>query len=88
MVAGKLVIAGECPGPFLGRVQLRHAYSPGDLDVREDQLNDARERYEQALHNYSDAQDNLGLANALIALGDLDMSEDRVQDARGGYDQA
>jgi tetratricopeptide (TPR) repeat protein len=56
--------------------------------VREDQQNDARERYEQALHIHSESQDNLELANTLVALGDLDMSEDRLQDARGRYDQA
>jgi tetratricopeptide (TPR) repeat protein len=51
-------------------------------------LQDARERYQQALPKYRDIQDSLGLANTLKALGDLERLEGRFQEARELYDQA
>ncbi|MBK6653500.1 tetratricopeptide repeat protein [Zoogloea sp.] len=60
----------------------------GDLQLRNDRLDDARKAYENALELYRKVEDRLGEANTLRALGDLHLRNARLDDARKAYENA
>ncbi|HPG65888.1 MAG TPA: tetratricopeptide repeat protein, partial [Candidatus Hydrogenedentes bacterium] len=62
--------------------------SLGDLDVREDRLEEARANYAKALPIYEQIGDRLGQANTLRALGQLALADGRLGEAKGFLEQA
>ncbi|MCP4348145.1 MAG: tetratricopeptide repeat protein [Desulfobacterales bacterium] len=60
----------------------------GDLMMRVDDLESARQSYEKALPIFQEIKDRLGEANTLRAMGDLMMRVDDLESARQSYEKA
>ena len=62
--------------------------SLGDLQMRVDDLEGAKQSYEEALPIYREIRDRLGEANCLQSLGDLQMRVDDLEGAKQSYEEA
>ena len=60
----------------------------GDIDQREDRLENSRHHYEEALPIFREIRGRLGEANTLRSLGNLEVREDKLEPAREHYEQA